>query len=83
MKAYASVAGANYANGNTALTLQAGMPGYAVDIPSGVPEGDYDILIFDAAASAATAADYEMGYQFRYSSGTIKNLKQRLSDAVL
>jgi hypothetical protein len=57
--AYGSI---TYANGNIELAYVAGCPGYPFTMPTAIPQGEYDILIFDAAYAAATASDYEKGY---------------------
>lgn len=52
-----SVAGANFANGNIAITFVPGMQGYAVNLPTTLPVGEYDLLFYNAAPANLTAND--------------------------
>lgn len=83
MADYTSVDGADYDHGNIASSFVAGMPGHVITIPSNLPAGDYDIIMFNAAAASATYADSEeVGFGFKWTGNSIQKLKEYLVDKI-
>ncbi len=77
-----AVDGADFANGNVAITYTEGLCGYPVTLPAALPDGEYDIIFFDALYTAATAADRVDGWGFKWHHNNVYAPKEKLIDRV-
>ena len=69
------VSNPTYGNTAIALTHDANLGGYKINIPDNLPAGDYDLLLYNVAANVASAGDeVAVGKRIGWSGNMIINL---------